>query len=249
MTKNELYEILKTEFLKILADENLLAEKIEILSKALTPEEAIGITKRKDFPIITGNEIMLQAECRGAQGQSFTDSPAVFKGTLAEICDMDMKNDPQAAGLFIASLNAVMKYLGKADCTVHCKSEGPEKCAKDIVEYIKENYDNPKIALVGYQPAMIENLSEEFNLRVLDLNPENIGAVRYGVKVESGISAYEEVIKEWADLVLCTGSTICNGTIINFMDLDKPVFFFGTTLSGAAPILGLNRLCFADRYK
>jgi len=248
MTKNELYETLKNEFLKILADENLLAEKIEILSKALTPEEAIGITKRKDFPIITGNEIMLQAECMGAQGQSFTDSPAVFKGTLSEICDMDLKNDAQAAGLFIASLNAVMKHLGKVDCTLHCKSEGPEKCAKDIVEYIKENYGNPKIALIGYQPAMIENLLKKFRLRVLDLNPVNVGASRYGVKVEHGIHAFDEVVKEWADLVLCTGSTICNGTIVDFMDLDKPVLFFGTTLSGAAPILGLKRICFADRY-
>lgn len=248
MTQEKLYETLKTEFLKILADENLLTEKIEIISKALTPEEAIGITKRKDFPIITGKEIMIQAECRGSKGQAFTDSPAVFKGTLAEICNMDMEKDHQAAGLFIASLNAVMKYLGKSDCTVHCKSEGPEKCAKDILTYIRENYGNPKIALVGYQPSMLENLSKEFCLRVLDLNKANIGAVRYGVKVEDGTAAYEEVVKEWADLVLCTGSTICNGTIVNFMGLSKPVLFFGTTLSGAAPILGLNRLCFADRY-
>ncbi|MDV3428224.1 MAG: hypothetical protein LIR50_14600 [Bacillota bacterium] len=248
MTKDNLYETLKTEFLKILADENLLTEKIEIISKALTPEEAIGITKRKDFPIITGKEIMIQAEYRGAKGQAFTDSPAVFKGTLAEICNMDMEKDPQAAGLFIASLNAVMKYLGKAECTVHCKSEGPEKCAKDVLAFLKDKYENPKIALVGYQPSMLENLSKEFNLRVLDLNPSNIGTIRYGVKVEDGISAYEEVVKDWADLVLCTGSTICNGTIVNFMGLSKPVLFFGTTLSGAAPILGLNRLCFADCY-
>lgn len=248
MTQEKLYETLKTEFLKILADENLLTEKIEIISKALTPEEAIGITKRKDFPIITGKEIMIQAECRGSKGQAFTDSPAVFKGTLAEICNMDMEKDHQAAGLFIASMNAVMKYLGKSDCTIHCKADGPEKCGKDILTYIRENYGNPKIALVGYQPSMLENLSKEFCLRVLDLNKANIGTVRYGVKVEDGISAYEEVVKDWADLVLCTGSTICNGTIVNFMGLSKPVLFFGTTLSGAAPILGLNRLCFADRY-
>lgn len=248
MTKEQLYEELKARFLKILSDENLLTEKIEINSKALTPEEAIGITKRKDFPIITGKEIMVQAECRGAKGQAFTDSPAVFKGTLAEICNMDLKNDPQAAGLFIAALNAVMKYLGRAECSVHCKSEGPEQCAKDALAYIKDNYGSPRIALVGYQPALLENLSKEFNLRVLDLNPANIGKVRYGVKVEDGISDYEEVVREWADLVLCTGSTICNGTIVNFMDLGKPVLFFGTTLSGAAPLLGLNRMCFADRY-
>lgn len=248
MTKKELFEILKAEFIKILTEENLLAEKIEIISKSLTAEEAIGITKRKDFPIITGKEVMLQAEYKGSYGQAFTDAPAVFKGTLAEICEMDLENDSYAKGLIIASLNAVMKYLGKVDCTVHCKTEGPEKCAKDVVSYVKEHYGDPKIALIGYQPAILDNLSKELKVRVLDLNPVNVGFVRYGIKVEDGISAYEEVVKKWADLILCTGSTLCNGTIVNFMHLDKPVLFFGTTLSGAAPILGLNRLCFADSY-
>jgi len=248
MTRNELYYTLKTGFIKILAGEDLLTDSIEITSKSLTPEEAIGVTKRKDFPIIVGKEIMLQADYRGAKGQAFTDSPAVFKGTLAEVCRMDIESDPYAAGLFIASLNAVMAFLGRADNTVHCRSEGPEKCSKDIVEYVKSNFGNPKIALVGYQPAMLERLSEEFNVRVLDLNEDNIGKPRYGVTVENGISDYEEVIREWSDLVLCTGSTICNGTIVDFIGLDKPVLFFGTTLAGAAPILGLDRICFADRY-
>ncbi|MGI5859454.1 MAG: Rossmann-like domain-containing protein [Tepidanaerobacteraceae bacterium] len=106
--------------------------------------------------------------------------------------------------------------------------------------FIKEKYINPKIALVGYQPSLLENLSKEFKLHVLDLNPANVGKVRYGIEVEYGILAYDEVVKEWADLVLCTGSTICNGTIVNFIDINKPVFFFDTTLSGAAPILGLK---------
>ena len=248
MTQNELYKTLKTEFLKILADENLLTEKVGITSKALSPEEAIGTTKRKDFPIITGNEIMVQAECRGSYGQSFTDAPAVFNGTLAEICEMDLDKDAQARGLFIAALNAVMKYLGKAECTVHCKFEGPEKCASEVLAYIKENYEDPKVALIGYQPALLENLAKEFDLRVLDLDSANIGKTRYGVKVEDGILAYDEVVKDWADLVLCTGSTICNGSIVNYIGLDKPVLFFGTTLAGAASILDLNRICFADKY-
>lgn len=123
---------------------------------------------------------------------------------------------------------------------MHCKDEGPEKCAKDILAFIKEKYINPKIALVGYQPSLLENLSKEFKLHVLDLNPANVGKVRYGIEVEYGILAYDEVVKEWADLVLCTGSTICNGTIVNFIDINKPVFFFDTTLSGATPILGLK---------
>lgn len=191
MNKSDLNKKIKNAFFKILEEEDLLKDNIEIISTTLTPEEAIGITKRKDFPINTGSEIMLQAEYMGSYGQAFTDSPAVFKGTLEEICNMDLEKDPRAAGLFVASLNAVMKYLGKADCTVHCKGEEPEKCSKEAVAYIKEHYGNIKIALVGYQPSLLEYLSKEFELRVL---------------------------------------------------------FFGTTLSGVAPLLGLKRLCFADQY-
>ena len=66
MTQTELYQKIQTDFLKILKQENLMKETIEITSKTLTPEEAIGITKRKDFPIITGNEKMIQAEYKGA---------------------------------------------------------------------------------------------------------------------------------------------------------------------------------------
>ncbi|WMJ87964.1 hypothetical protein [Anaerocolumna sp. MB42-C2] len=55
---------------------------------------------------------------------------------------------------------------------------------------------------------------------------------------------FEQVVVKWADLVLCTGSTICNGSIVNFLNLDKEVLFFGTTLAGAAQMLSLKRVCF-----
>ena len=43
-------------------------------------------------------------------------------------------------------------------------------------------------------------------------------------------------------------STICNGTIVNYLDLDTEVVFYGTTLSGSGEMMGLKRACFADRY-
>ena len=248
MTEKELYIFIKDAFKKILEAEGMFGDDIQIISKALTPEEAIGVTKRKDYPILTGKEVMLQAEYKGCFGQAFTDAPSVFKGNLKEVIDMDIYSDYHSRGIFIASLNAVMNYLGKSDRTVHCKSEGPEHCSKDVVQYIKEHYNEPKIAQIGYQPAMLERLSENFQVRVLDLSPANVGDRRFGVLVENGADAYVDAI-EWADLVLCTGSTICNGSIVNFLNLDKEVLFFGTTLSGAAPILGVKRLCFADRYQ
>ena len=81
-------------------------------------------------------------------------------------------------------------------------------------------------------------------LRVLDLNPNNIGEIRYEKLVEHGIKDFDEVVKEWSDLVLCTGSTICNDSILSFVNLNKEVLFFGTTIAGAAYIMGWKRVCF-----
>ena len=54
---------------------------------------------------------MLMAEYQGSFGQAFTDSPALFNGSLEEILALDIVNDDYSRGLFIASLNAVMKHL------------------------------------------------------------------------------------------------------------------------------------------
>ncbi len=126
---------------------------------------------------------MLQAEFKGAIGQAFTSSPTVFKGTLGEIVNLDLNNDDHAKGLFIASLNAIMSYLKLADKTIHCRNEEPELCGQEFKTHLKEEYTDANIALVGYQPAIIDNLSEDFNVRVLDLSPENIGKDKYGITI------------------------------------------------------------------
>lgn len=244
------YEDLKKAFLALLEQNGLLHEQIHLQTKNLTPEEAIGIPKRKDFPILTGKEIMIQADCAGSLGQAFTDAPAVFHGTLEEICALDLSSDSHNRGIFIASLNAVMKHLGIVDCTVHCRNNVPEQCAADAVQYIRGHFQNPRIALIGYQPSLLEHLAAEFELRCVDLNPEHIGQIRYGVRIEDGSSGpVQNMVCQWADLILCTGSTVCNGTIVRYLPLKKKVLFYGTSLAGTAKLMGLSRLCFADRYQ
>lgn len=243
MTKQELTEILKERFRSVVEQNDLDKSEIKISARGLSPEEAIGITKRQDYPILTGKEVMLQAEYQGSFGQAFTDAPSDFIGTLEEILGLDLEEDSHNRALFIAAMNAVMKKLGLVSHTVHCKSEEPEKCVTEFESYIRGKYGSPKIALVGYQPSMLEALSEEFRVRVLDLNPENVGKTRYGVKVEDGVKDYTDVVLEWADVVLCTGSTLCNGTMVNYIDIGKDVLFFGITAAGAAELLGLKSMC------
>ena len=163
------------------------------------------------------------------------------------MANLDIANDAHARGIFIASLNAVMNALGRCKGTVHCRTDGPELCAKEMEAYLEEHYANAKrIGLVGYQPALLEMLSNsDREVRVLDLNPANIGENRYGIQVEDGATQKDDVI-EWADLILCTGSTICNGTIVDYLNLEKEVLFFGISIAGAAEFLGVKRVCFVE---
>ena len=236
ITADTFYRELKHRFSELLENEGILKERVDINTRSLTPEEAIGITERRDFPIITGKDVMVQAECMGALGQAFTDAPSVYRGTLKDICALDIETDSHDRGLFIAALNAVMKHL--------------EQCAADAAEYISNVYGHPRIGLIGYQPSLLERLSGQFPLRAADLSPVNIGQTRYGVLVEDGgAPGVSQSICSWADLVLCTGSTVCNGSIVDFLYLKDKILFYGTTLAGAAALLGLPRLCFADRYQ
>lgn len=246
MNKKELLDLIVSRFREIPEVESLIDETVEIRAKALSPEEAIGNTERKDYPILDGKDVMIEAVCNEASGQAFTCAPADFSGTLNDILNMDFENDPQAVGLLIATINAVMTSLNICDRSVHCKNEGPALCGVEMMKHFKENHCDENILIVGYQPSIISNLTANMkNVRVLDLNPDNIGHEKCGAIIEDGEKAMEEAI-EWADIILCTGSTVCNGTLVNYLETGKKTYFFGTTLAGTAELLNLDRLCFAN---
>lgn len=62
MTEVELFRKLKDEFQKIIEEKSSRSgwSKNPVPQRFL-PEEAIGITERKDYPILDGSEVMLQA--------------------------------------------------------------------------------------------------------------------------------------------------------------------------------------------
>lgn len=248
MVRNELYDLITERFAALPQVKEALNENILIHSKSLTPEEAIGITERKDYPIITGKDVMIEADYKGAKGQAFTDAPSNWAGTLKELLALDFVSDAHARGLLIASVNAVMGYYGLCDRMVHCRNDGPPKCAVEVAKEITRNYGNPKILMVGFQPSIIEQLSRVItDMRVLDLNSDNIGREKFGLIIENGgDSALTAEAVAWADLILCTGSTVCNGTLADYIDTGKETLFYGTSLAGTAALLGLKRICFAD---
>lgn len=237
------YDDIKQEMIELINEYDLNKSKITITTKVLTPKEAIGETEKKDFPLLRGKEVLMNADFKGSIGQAFTDHPGIFKGSIDELMCLDLNKNNHNRALFIASTNAILNHLDLIENTIHCKDDGPEECSKEISNFLKIKYSDTKVAIVGFQPSIIDRVKGYFKVRVLDLNSENIGKEKYGVMIEDGDKNKSDVI-EWADIVLVTGSTVVNGTIVDFLNLDKPVFFYGTTIAGIAYLKNLKRLCF-----
>lgn len=239
MIENSFYSELIEKFRSIVEKYQLFDEEISITGRSLTVEEAIGTPERKDYPIVKGKEKLMQADFKGAKGQAFTDMAGSFQGTLKEILDKPPVNNFDRAVL-IATMNAVCKHLGLIDKTIHCHDEQPEECARQLVDYIKNEFGNPRIALIGFQPAMLEKLSAAFPVRIVDLDPDNIGKIKSGVVVENP-EMTDEVL-DWCNIIVATGSTVVNSTITDYCN-SKPALFFGTTGAATCYLMGLTRFC------
>jgi hypothetical protein len=237
--QNKSYDILKKEFIRLINENGLQEEKVIVRANPLSPEQAIGNPEDRDYPLVAGVERLMQAEFKGALGQAYTDMYGDFSGTLSEIVNMELKNNFRRA-VFISSLNAVMRHLGLIAKSVHCRDNQPRECSQELVSLIEKNYGHPKIAMVGFQPRMVEALAQKFELRVTDMDKDNIGKEKFGVKIDDPSRAQENL--KWCDIALVTGTTIVNDTIDQFR-ISKPVIFYGITISGAAELLGLNHFC------
>jgi hypothetical protein len=235
-----LYDVIKKEFIKLINKNGLQSEEIVIRANPLSPEQAIGNPEDKDYPLVIGVERLMQAELRGSLGQAFTDMYGDFSGRLSDIVAMDLRNNFRRA-IFVSSLNAVMRHLGLTTKTIHCKDNEPRECSHELVKHIKKVYGNPRVAIVGLQPRMVEVLSKSFELKVTDMDQANIGSEKFGVMIYSPEKTSEHL--EWCDVALVTGTTIVNDTIDQFQ-IAKPVIFYGITISGVAKLLGLNHFCY-----
>jgi len=234
-----LYEVLEKEARAIASARGWLNEPVRIKAKVLSTEEAIGNPEASDFPLQKGKERLIQAELRDSMGQAFTDRFGDFDGRLSEVLSGRLENNFRRA-VFVATVNAMLREAGLDDRTIHCRDKEPVRCAAELVNYLTERHQGAKIAQVGFQPRMVEALAPSFHLRVLDLDPDNVGVNKFGITIESADVTQKAV--QWADVLLVTGSTLVNGTIESFL-VGKPVIFYGTTIAGAASLMGWKRFC------
>jgi len=230
-----MYTKLKTALINLAKVNGLLESEVNITAKILTPKEAIGETERKDFPLLQGKEFLIQADFKNALGQAFTDAPSNFKGKLKKILELKLTDNNDRA-LFIATLNAVMRYVDAADKTIHCKNNEPELCAKEIARIIVDNYGTDvNVGIIGFQPAIIDNFSKSLpdqNIKVTDLDKDNINNTRYGVLIWDGRKMAEELFKTLSQLISLSDK------------YQRPLYLYGTTIAGTSKILNLERLCF-----
>lgn len=234
----------KIQLIEIATKNRLLDAYVSVLVKTLTSQEAIGEPGRRDFPIILGKERVVEAEVLGARAHAFTDSPGEFVGDLKEVLNLPLTSNRERS-IYVATL----KYLNLIENTIHCKDEDPERCGKEIASQLLKKWGKVKVGFIGLNPAIAENLIETFgseNVRVTDLNKQNIHSFKFGVKVWDGNEMTEELIKQ-SDVILITGTTFINGTFDHIMlcvqHYRKDYLIYGVTGAGICKLMGLNRIC------
>jgi hypothetical protein len=235
----EWFYLLRNTFQRLIRENSLENDTVEVRVKSLTPLEAIGRPEHQDYPLIKGREKMMEAELLGSRGQAFTDLYGDYSGTLMEVSAMDLKNNYRRA-IFLATLNAATRHLGIVQNTLHCKDDKPPQCAAELASYIKQKYGKPKIALVGLQPRMAEVLAKEFELRITDMDSENVGVRKFGIRIGGPERTERNLV--WCDVALVTGTTLTNDSIRELV-MQRTTIYYGVTIAAAAHFLNLTRFC------
>ena len=237
MTLVELYEELKGAFNKEIKRNNLSGKNVSVRCRALPATEAIGKPEDQDYPIIKGKEMMVEASFEVGRGQAFTDEFENENYRVEDLLEIELDSNRERAS-FISGLNAVFRHLRLCDKTIHCKDSEPKECAENLLKVIEPE---EKVFLVGLQPRFLETLSSNHDVRVVDLDPDNIGRKVSGVVIEPPELTTEVIT--WCDSIFATGSTLVNVTITDFLNKGKSVLFYGVTISAAAKILNLDTYC------
>lgn len=237
----DMYNVLKEKFVELVNSSCLANENVECT--VLTADFAK--LPSKEYALMRGKEVIVDCRINNIHGQAFTDTPKRFNGRIMDVAHTVL-GDAGERSIFFATLNAVMRKLGLIDRTVHCRGDDPEKCGDLLAKEILKNFGKVKLAHIGYQPGHVKATSKVFEtIYVTDLNPENIGKTKFGLKIFNG-SLNEDIIRK-AEVACITGSAIVNGTLFEILEYCKKYgvkqVLYGVTVKGAAKILGYNVFC------
>jgi hypothetical protein len=227
-------EELKENFVNIVEKNNLKHEDIEVQTCP---------------PSLHKKEVLIEANFKGIKGQAFTEDGLEIQGKVDDILNIDL-NTCNSRALFIASTNAVLRYLNLIQGTVHCNVEEAKICAQKMADSFSRRYGMfLTIGMVGFQPfvaeALIKKIGKE-NIRICD--KYNANKNFYDVLIEDEKNMKNIVAGSF--LTLAIGSTIIDGKIDEIIKTFKEdnksriVVFYGVTIASAQKLLGLKRICF-----
>lgn len=254
----KMYEEIDRKFRAIIKKHELQEKEVscEILARGFSdspPNPSLtskGITEQyfklpsREYALTKGKEVLVRCEVEDHYGDAFTDEPKTFRGKIKETYEL-LFGDKGDKTIFFGMLNATLNYLGLIEKTIHCGGDEPRKCGEKLAAYILEKFGRVKVAHIGYQPGHLEACSKEFDGYVTDLNPENIGKVKFGRKILDG-SANERVIRK-VDVACITGSTVASGALPELLKWCNAYgvasIIYGVTSKGAAKILNFDAFC------
>ena len=240
MNVADVFEHLNAHLDSLVRTNELPEDPIVVTAKPLTADEAIGNPEHDDYPLLKGRERMMEAVVRGACGQAFTDMYGRWEGRLKDVLELPLINNFRRA-VFVATLNAAMRYTHELDHTRHCRDDGPVECGKQLRTFVVQAGLKPPFVLIGYQPRFAETLASLGELRIVDMDVQYIGQERCGVVVHD--PAETDQALHGSGSVFVTGTTLVNATIDQFLNLPVPTVFYGVTIAGAAKVLGLRSFC------
>lgn len=237
MTIQEINEKLVANFRALPGVAELLGEDIHIRGSR-QPEETLMPAGNVPCPA-SRPEYCTFANFKGAKGEAYSETPADFYGTVEEAISLPCGKGIDARVL--AAINAVMTHLGLIGTGEFSEEPAAHRAyAEKIYNEVTEKYGKSNIILVGYDGYIVQRFMEEpLDFWTMDRNPDNVTKDRFDHVIVNSGKPNRDACIEWGKILIVTGSTLCNGTIIPYLECGKDVKFYGITFAGAAKLLDL----------
>lgn len=237
MTIEELYQQILSAFYGLEGAKALLPEMVSVTASA-EPEKTLR--PEKDPPsTVARPEYCVTATICGVKGEAYTENPSDFSGTLQQALEIP-PTEKGISAVTIAALNAAVNYLGLAPGTFSEGEDARFGYADALCCYVTEHFGKSNIILVGYDGYLVKRFVDEgLDFWTMDRNPDHISQNRFHHVIVNNAKRNRDSSFVWGKYFIVTGSTLCNGTILHYLDCGKEVLFYGITCAGVATLLHL----------
>lgn len=237
MTIKELYDQILSGFYGLEGAKDLLDERVSV-TVSKEPEQTLR-PENEPLSTVARPEYCVTAELCGTKGEAYTEEASSFSGTLKEALEIP-PSEKGISAITAAALNAAICYLGLAPGAFPEGEEARVAYADALCRYVTEHFGKSNIILVGYDGYLVKRFMEEgLDFWTMDLDPANITQNRFHHVVVNNAKRNRESSFVWGKSFLITGSSLCNGTILHYLNSEKELLFYGITIAGAATILKL----------